>query len=354
VKAQAAALPTVSVVMPCLDEEAYVGEALANILAGSYPAHLMEVLVVEGRSRDKTRAILDAVAAGDRRVRVLDNPRGTTPAALNIGIRAARAELIVRVDAHTAYPPDYVESLVRALLRTGADMVGPCSEATPASDRPMARAIAIAVGSAFGSGSPFRYQRTSGPADAVPYGCWRRELFDRVGLFDERLLRNQDNEHSSRILKSGGRVHMAAEICVRNHPRPTLIKLWRQARATGMWNAFTQRLFPYTFRWRHTLPGVFFLGVLFAAACVAVGAAGAPASAAFGAAVLIPYLAANLFASVALALRSRRPHYAPLLAAILASYHFAYGYGIAKGWLLVATGAWRSRLGGAPKESRLR
>jgi glycosyltransferase involved in cell wall biosynthesis len=304
----------------------------------------MEVLVVDGDSSDHGRAIVRELAAGDPRVRLLRNPRRITPAALNLGIRAARGEILIRVDAHTEFPPDYVEKLVRTLDDTGADMVGGCSENAPSAETKVAHAIAIATSHAFATGSPFRYRRTSGPADAVPFGCWRRSVFERFGLFDERLLRNQDLEHTSRILRRGGRVFMNTEVRIRYLARDRFRGLWQHAVDTGCWNAFAERLHPSSFRWRHLLPGFFFVGVLVAAALIAFGAlAGARAPLAAGVALIAPYLVTNVAVTAWLA--RRRPSLAPLIASVFASYHFTYGFGVVRGWWLVASGGWRSRLG---------
>lgn len=338
--------PRVSVVVPCLNEQRFVGLALRSLLDGSFPAREMEVLVVDGGSSDGTRAIVARLAATDRRVHLLDNPRGTTPAALNVGIAAARGDIVVRADAHTFYPRDYVEVLVRTLEETGADLVGCRAEPAPGGDGWLARAIAVATRGRFATGSPFRSRERSGPADTVPFGCWRRALFDRVGLFDERLLRNQDNEHASRILRAGGRVHLTTDTRVSVVVRGSLGELWRHAVQGGMWNAFTQWLHPYTFRWRHFLPVVFFFGVVVAALAIVEGALlGRPRWAALGVAALAPYVVADALVALGKSLEERRPTLALPLALITASYHFTYGYGIAKGWLLVATGAWRKRLG---------
>ena len=338
--------PRVSVVVPCLNERRFVERALRSLLDGDFPAAAMEVLVVDGGSSDGTRAIVAGLAALDARVQILDNPRGTTPAALNLGIAAARGEIVVRADAHTVYPRDYLRVLVRTLDETGADLVGCRADPAPAGDGWLARTIAVAASGGFATGSPFRSRERGGPVDTVPFGCWRRALFERVGLFDERLLRNQDNEHSSRILQSGGRVHLTTETRVAVVVRGSLGELWRHAVKSGEWNAFTQWLHPYTFRWRHFLPALFFLGVVVAALAIVAGAlAGAPHLVAFGLIALAPYAAADALVALGKSIAERRLIAAVPVALITASYHFTYGYGIAKGWLLVATGGWRQRLG---------
>ncbi len=335
----------VTVVMPCRDEERFIGPALRSLLDGSWPHERLEVLVVDGRSSDGTRDQVAQIAGTGAPVRLLDNPRQSTPAALNLGIRQARGEIIVRADGHCLYPPNFVAAQVRALDAEGAAMAGTALDNGPAAPTTMAEAIACALGSPFATGSPFRFRRRSGPADTAAFGCWRRELFGRLGLFDERLLRNQDIEMAARIRRAGGRVHLCVDVRVRYFPRASLRALMRQAIENGTWSAFTQRLHPYSFRWRHLLPALFFLGVLAASALFFAGALVDRRIAAAGAALIAPYAAINLGASLALAARRRRLSFLLLLPAVFAGSHFAYGFGIVRGWWLVATGGWRGRLG---------
>jgi glycosyltransferase involved in cell wall biosynthesis len=335
--------PRVSVIVPCRNEERFIRRCLDSILDGT--VQQIEVLVIDGRSTDRGPEIVSEIARRDSRVRLLDNPRKITPAALNIGIRAARGAIVVRVDGHALYPPDYVATLVQALDETGADMVGGYAESLAAEETATSRAIALATNHAFATGSPFRYRRKSGPCDAVPFGCWRREIFDRVGYFDERLLRNQDNEHSSRILHDGGRIYMTAQARVGYFIRSTLRTLWRQGAVNGMWNAFTQRLHPYTFRWRHFLPGIFFVGVLLSLSLLGTRWA------LLGALPLLSYALIDL--GVSLWLGRSQPRLIPLLAFIFFSYHFIYGYGVMKGWTLVASGGWRKHLGDSSADDKI-
>src|SRR5262249_36217762 len=154
---------------------------------------------------------------------------------------------------------------------------------------------AVVIGSAFGTASRFRFEIGDSPVDCVPLGVWRREAFDRFGLFDEQLLRNQDNEHSSRIVHAGGTIRRTSRAIGRYRSRSTLRAQCAQAIANGTWNAFTQRLHPHTFRWRHALPGLFFLGVLIAVALIATGAEQArPDLERLGILLVAPYAVANL------------------------------------------------------------
>src|SRR5688572_7628844 len=200
--------PKVTVILPCRNEARYIGPCLDSILAGAYPADLLEILVVDGHSTDETRALVKDYAARHPQVRLLDNPARIVPTALNIGIRAATGDVIARMDAHVIYPPEYLPRLVAALEESGADNVGGCVITLPADGTATAQAIAIALGQPFGVGnSHFRIGSPKARfVDTVPFGCFRRELFNRVGMFDEELVRNQDDEFNARIISRGGKI----------------------------------------------------------------------------------------------------------------------------------------------------
>ncbi|PYP29448.1 MAG: hypothetical protein DMD55_01410, partial [Gemmatimonadetes bacterium] len=145
----------VSVIVPCRNEERYIARCLDSILASDYPRERLEVLVVDGQSDDRTRAILDDYVSRQPIIRVLDNPRRIQPVALNIGIRASRGEILLRMDAHVVYPPNYISELVAALERTGADSVGGVLITVPGNQTPIGRAIAIAMSHPFGVGNAY-------------------------------------------------------------------------------------------------------------------------------------------------------------------------------------------------------
>jgi glycosyltransferase involved in cell wall biosynthesis len=198
----------VSVILPCRNEARYIDVCLESVIAAEFPKDQLELLVVDGQSNDGTAALVQRYAARHPWIRLLENPRRIVPAALNIGIREARGEIIIRMDAHVVYPPEYIPRLVAALEATGADNVGGGVITLPASRGAMARAIAVALSHPFGVGNSwFRIgARENRWVDTVPFGCWRRELFQRIGPFDEELVRNQDDELNYRITREGGRV----------------------------------------------------------------------------------------------------------------------------------------------------
>ncbi len=225
--------PFVSVVVPCLNEERYIAACLDSILASTYPHDRLEVLVVDGMSGDRTRPLVAEYAERHPAVRLIDNPKHITPAALNVGIRAARGDVIVRMDAHVVYPPDYIPRSVAALEQTGADNVGPVIVTRPADTTAIARAIAVALSHPFGVGnSRFRIgSRERRWVDTVAFGCFHIGIFDRVGMFDEELPRNQDDEFNFRLAKHGGRVLLEPGVVAYYYARGSVrqvARMWYQ------------------------------------------------------------------------------------------------------------------------------
>ena len=254
--------PFVSIIAPCRNEEAFIENAVSSILENDYPPESMEVLVVDGMSNDGTRDIVRAMARRDNRIRLLDNPRKIVPSAMNIGISEARGRYIVRIDCHSHFAADYISKCVQISQRTGADNVGGYVQTLPASNTSVAKAIAAATSSRFGVGnSAFR---TGGPeqeVDTVPFGTFRKELFQKAGMYDERLVRNQDIELNSRIRKTGGRIIISPEIKLSYFNRATYSGLWQQSFNNGLWNPYTIWLVGSGLSCRHFTPMFFVCGL---------------------------------------------------------------------------------------------
>lgn len=226
----------VSIVMPCRNEEGHVEQALRDALAQQRDGYEVEVLVAVGPSKDRTAEIVKRMAAQHPAIRYVDNPAGVVPHGLNAAIRAARGTYIVRMDAHSRYPADYVAVLVPALDRLKADNVGGVWETLPANESNEAWAIAQVLSSKLGVGNAHFRLGTEGEraVDTVPYGCFRRELFDRLGYFDEELVRNQDDEHNGRIIRAGGRIMLLPQVRIQYFARDRVAKLWRMYREYGL------------------------------------------------------------------------------------------------------------------------
>jgi len=231
-------LPLVSVIIPCRNEANWIRSCLESIAENDYPKQRLEVLVVDGMSNDGTRATVEALAKQYPFVRLLDNPKKITPAALNVGIKAAKGDVIARVDAHYEYPKDYISVLVHWLESSDADNVGGRWILHPVNETPIVQAIAIGVSHPFGVGNAHYRLGVSEPrrVDTVPFGCYRREVFDRIGVFDEELVRNQDLEFNRRLINSGGKILLVPNVVIHGHARDSLRKLSRLCYQYGYFN----------------------------------------------------------------------------------------------------------------------
>jgi succinoglycan biosynthesis protein ExoA len=318
-------LPFVSVIIPIRNEARCIGLCLESVLGQDYPCDRMEVLVADGASEDCSRAILERFRARDRRLNVIDNPRGIVSTGLNTALKTAKGEVIVRVDAHTEYALDYVRACVAVLEETKADNVGGPAQTRAETYRE--RAIAAAYHSRFAcGGARFHDVHYEGLVDTVTYGCWRKYTFAWVGLFDEELVRNQDDEHNLRLTRAGGRVWQSPRIRSWYRPRGTLTGLFRQYMQYGYWKVRVIQKHRLPASFRHLVPGLF-IATLFLLLFAApfwrpalwtwVGLVGA-------------YLLSSIMASTVIAWRSGLT-LLPVLPAVLWCYHFGYGYGFVRG-----------------------
>jgi GT2 family glycosyltransferase len=224
-----------------------------------YPPERVQVLVVDGRSDDGTRELLQKYAEEWPRVRWLDNPGRTAPAALNIGIQHAEGEVIMRMDAHCHYPRNYISVLVGWLERSGADNVGGAWRTLPGADTPVACAIAAALSHPFGVGNAhFRLGITAPKwVDTVPFGCYRRSVFARVGMFDEELIRNQDDEFNQRLLRSGGRILLVPDATIDYFARDSIGKLARMYYQYGYFKPLAAKKVGHVGTLRQAVPAAF-------------------------------------------------------------------------------------------------
>ena len=247
-------VPFVTVIIPVRNEAVPLHAAITAVLAGSYPADRLEVVVADGGSTDGTRVLADGWSARDPRVRRVDNPAGTTPAGLNAAMAAARGEVIVRIDAHTVPAPDYVERCVVALDSTGAGAVG--GSLTPFGRGAFGEAVALAMSSRFGGGPAAFRHGGQGAVDTVYLGAWRREILEAVGGFDPDWAQNQDYELNVRLRKAGGLVWLDPAIQSKTLVRSTPGSLARQYFGYGLGRAATVRRHPASLRIRQLLPAV--------------------------------------------------------------------------------------------------
>jgi succinoglycan biosynthesis protein ExoA len=320
----------VSVIVPCRNEIRHIREFLDSVFCQELDRIDMEVLIADGMSDDGTRLVLREFEGKFRALRVLDNPGKIASTGLNCAIREALGEIIIRMDAHSVYAPDYVRSCVSVLHETNADNVG--GPALTRADGYLAQAIAHAYHARFAcGGAKFHDPQGEGPADTVPYGCWRKSTLERLGLFDETLVRGQDGELNLRLVSSGGTVWQSPRIISWYRPRTTLAALFWQYFQYGFWKTAVTRKHRRPASWRNLAPGLcllvgiaLLLGVAgaslrgldswrdaFLAGCFALGGV---------------YLIASLASSFLVARRNGWI-FLPLLPIVFATYHFSYAFG---------------------------
>ena len=330
------ALPRVSVVIPCRNEEEFIGECLESIIANNYPVDRLEVLVVDGMSEDGTRAIIGDYVEEYSFVRLLDNPKRVTPSALNIGVANAMGEIIMRMDAHTFYEKDYIVRCIHLLGETKADNVGGKWKILPRNNSLIAKAIVKSLSHRFGVGNTYyRMEGLQEPryVDTVPFFCCRKDLFSRVGLFNEDLVRGQDMEFSLRLKKAGCRTLLVPDIVSYYYARSDLKSFLKHNWTNGVW-----AIIPFSYSdvmpvsWRHLVPLIFVLLLLGTAAM------GFFSNASFLLffAIAVVYALASIVASVQIAWKGRDHRYFFLMPFVFGMLHFGYGLGSLKGVIQLA------------------
>ena len=223
------ALVPVSVIMPIRNEADFIARSLGAVLAQDYPRDQLEILIADGMSDDGTREAIAAIAAGHPQIRleIVDNPGRIVPTGFNAAFERSRGAIIVKVDGHTRIEPDYVRQCVRALQRTGANNVG--GRMAAAGETAFARAVALATSSRFGVGNAqFHYLEHEAWVNTVYMGAWPRRVFERIGLFDEEQVRNQDDEFNYRLREQGGKILLSPRIKSHYYNRSRPNSLWRQ------------------------------------------------------------------------------------------------------------------------------
>lgn len=257
----------VSVICPILNEEKFIDKCVESIIAQDYPKNSLEVFFVDGMSTDNTRSKIQEYSKKYEYFKLLDNPKKVVPDALNIGIIASNGEVIIRLDGHCEYPSDYVSTLVRHLYELNADNVGAVLNTLHAKNNSVCRAIAIGSSHKFGVGdSKHKVGATKIiQTDTVPFGCYRREVFDRIGLFDEELIRNQDDEFNGRLKKNGGKIFLIPDLIIDYYARDTIQKLSKMNYQYGLFKPLVNSKLGAPTTIRQFFPVTFVLGLVIGA-----------------------------------------------------------------------------------------
>lgn len=253
-----------SVIVPIYNEEKYIAKCIDSILAQDYPKEDFEILLVDGMSKDRTREIIREYIAKYGNIRLLDNPGRTAPCAMNVGIKASKGDIIIRLDAHAFFPFNYFSTLVRKLKELDADNIGGVCRTLPAKDNRISKCIANVLSSSFGMGdSSFRVgAKREMKVDTVPFGCFRRELFDRIGLYDEELIRNQDDELNGRIIKNGGSIYLLPDVVIEYFARDTVAKVYKMFFQYGLFKPLVNKKLGSPATVRQFFPLFFVIGLL--------------------------------------------------------------------------------------------
>jgi len=317
--------PLVSVVIPCRNEVDHIASCLSSIFDQDEILGGFEVIVADGMSDDGTQEILNQLTSVHDRLRVVDNPARITSTALNSGIREARGRYIAIMGAHAHYARDYLKASLRVSEQTSADNVG--GSMICVGNSALQKAIAAAHHSPFAvGGARWHNAIYEGPADTVFGGFYRREIFDRIGLFDETLVRNQDDDLNFRLTLAGGKIWHSPRIKSWYHPRASLAAVFRQYLQYGYWKVRVIRKHGRPASIRHLVPALFVGGLL---GLLALGFF-STISLWLALTLIAAYCTCAVVASALTAMRTDFRNFLTLLA-VFPCYHFGYGVGFLRG-----------------------
>ncbi len=325
--------PSVSILVPCYNEEATIHLLLDAILAQTYPISKMEVVISDGISQDKTLAVIANYqrAHPGLSLRVVDNKRRTIPSSLNLAIHEARGEILVRLDAHSMPIPEYVERCVKALEEGKGSCVGGVWMIRSGGKGWIAESIAAAAAHPLGVGDAmYRLEAKAGAVDTVPFGAFHRDLIKRIGGYDETLLTNEDYEFNTRVRSKGGVVWLDPQIRSTYIARASLRELAKQYWRYGFWKLRMLSRFPATLRWRQALPPLFVLSLII----LIIFSIFENTPRIVLSAEIIIYLLTLLAAGAKLAIRLRKSLFIPGLMLAIMTMHLSWGSGFL--WSLVS------------------
>jgi len=333
----------VTIILPVRNESAYIERGLQAILAQDYPADRMEILIADGMSTDNTRAIIRDFEKSypNPCINILDNPGKIVPTGMNIALCQAKGDIVIRVDGHCIIAFDYVRNCVEHLRSDSVDGVGGPMESI--GETYMEKAIAVGMSSPFGVGNS-AFRTTNGKSmlvDTVPFPAYTRQIIERVGLYDEELVRNQDDEYNYRIREAGGKILLADDVRSEYFSRASLKGLWRQYSQYGFWKVRVLQKHPRQMSLRQFIPPAFVSALLTSLLCAFL-----PSTRPLSPFVPLLYLFVNLCASVITASR-RGWQYLPLVPVTFAILHLSYGAGFLVG-LFKFWNRWNDKIGSVP------
>jgi glycosyltransferase involved in cell wall biosynthesis len=328
--------PRVSVIVPCRNEAQFISACLDSILGNDYPKDCLEILIVDGMSEDSTRSIVSTYGRSHACIKILDNPKQHVTAAVNLGIKAATGEIIMIMGgAHATYAHNYISNCVNCLQTYDAENVGGIIVATPADETLVAKGIALVLSHPFGAGNSYFRIGSKRPrwVDTVFGGCYRKEVFEKLGLWNEELSRGSDMDFHIRLKRAGGRTLLVPDIVAYYYPKATLTAFAEHNFDDGFWAFYPLKFGKKIFSWRHMVPLAFIVSLI-------VSGLLAPFLQAFQTSLIGirgTYIVANLVASLHVSWREHRCSYLVVLPVAFAIRHLAYGTGALVGLPIALT-----------------
>lgn len=315
----------VSIIIPCRNEEKHIDKCLDSVIDQDYPKESLEVLVIDGMSKDKTKKIIEGYSHKYHFIRYLENSKKITPCALNIGIKNAKGEIIIRMDAHAKYEKDYISKCVKYLNDYNVDNVGGNMITLPIEDSLIGRSIVKVLTNKFGVGNSAFRTGSKEPkfVDTVFGGCYRKEIFDKIGLFNENLSSSQDMEFNLRLIRSGGKILLVPDIISYYYTRSNLVSFIKNNFRNGFWVVYPLKFVKIPLRWRHYIP-LAFVSVLLGLALLALYWR------IFGYLFLFTmgfYLLTNAFFSAKVVVSEKKRRYFFIMILTFTIFHLSYGFG---------------------------
>jgi len=327
-------LPFVSIIIPCRNEERFIAECLDSVIQQNYPQEKMEILVADGISKDNTRDIVKEYIKKYKFIKLLDNPQKITPSAFNIGIKNSQGKYIFIIGAHAKYKNSYISKCIETSIKYNTDNTGGVWKILPQQNTLINKAIVSASSSIFGAGNAYYrkgYSKKIKEVDTVFGGCYKKEIFDKIGLFNEKLIRSQDMEFNIRLKKAGGKIILNPEIVSYYYPKSTLKEFFKHNFTDGVWTVYPVKITNVPLKLRHYIPLLFILSLL-----------GTMILSIFWKLFLWLslfifgiYLMVSLYFSIRIACQEKNIKYLFLMPITFACRHFGYGLGSLWGILTI-------------------
>lgn len=315
--------PFVTALITTRNEEEFINKCLDSLIANDYPKNKLEILVIDGISKDKTQKIVKEYSKKYSFIKLIENPKIITSAGWNIGIKQAQGEIIVIFGAHATYSPTYISKSVKHLQDYNADAVGGALKAIPANNTLIAKVIALSLSHVFSSGPSYRSINKIAWVDTVFGGCYKKEIFQKIGFYNQNLVRSSDMDFNIRLKKGGGKILFAPDIVTNYYPKSTFKEFFRHNIRDGIWAIYPLKFRASLFKFRHLAPLFFVLSILISA----IIALFLPLFTYVFIGILTIYFLTSLSFSLQIAAKEKEITLIPFLIISFAIRHFGYGIG---------------------------